>query len=76
MPVIGSVVEGEIDVTLETEDGYDTHTYAAGEALVATGEHADVVENVNDTEPAMVYLVFLGAPVGEPPSNPVEPPDC
>ena len=75
-PVIGSVVEGEIDVTFEAENGCVTRTYAAGEALVATGEHADVVENASDTEPAMAYLIFLGVPAGEPPSNPVEPPDC
>ena len=75
-PVIGSVVEGEIDVTFEAEDGCVTRTYAAGEALVATGEHADVVENASDTEPAMAYLVFLGVPAGEPPSKPVEPPCC
>lgn len=75
-PVIGSVVDGEIDVTFEAEDGCVTHTYAAGEALVATGEHADVVENASDTEPAMAYLIFLGVPAGEPPSNPVDPPDC
>ena len=75
-PVIGSVVEGEIDVTFETEDGCVTRTYSAGEALVATGEHPDVVENASDTEPAMAYLVFLGVPAGEPPSKPVEAPDC
>lgn len=76
MPVIGSVVEGEIDVTFEAEHGCVTRTYAAGEAFVATGEHADVVENASDTEPAMAYLVFLGVSAGEPPSNPIEPPDC
>lgn len=77
-PVIGSVVEGELDVTFETEDEDEcvTRTYAAGEALVATGEHADVVENASDTEPAMAYLVFIGIPEGESPSTPVEPPDC
>jgi|AntRauMinimDraft_4_1070384.scaffolds.fasta_scaffold01357_8 quercetin dioxygenase-like cupin family protein len=75
-PVIGSVVDGEIDVTFDTEDGCVTRTYAAGEALVATGEHPDVVENVSDTEPAMAYLVFLGVPAGESPSKPVEAPSC
>ena len=75
-PVIGSVVEGEIDVTFDTEDGCVTRTYAAGEALVATGEHPDVVENASDTEPAAAYLVFLGVPAGEPPSRPVEAPNC
>ena len=75
-PVIGSVVEGEIDVTFEDEDECVTRTYAAGEALVATGEHADVVENASDSEQAVAYLIFLGVPEGEPPSSPVEPPDC
>lgn len=75
-PVVGSVVEGEIDVTFDAEDGCVTRTYTAGEALVATGEHADVVENASDTEPAMAYLIFLGVPDGESPSSPVEPPDC
>lgn len=77
-PVIGSVVEGEIDVTFEDKDAGEciTRTYAAGEALVATGEHDDVVENASDTEPAVAYLIFLGVPAGEPPSNPVEPPNC
>lgn len=73
-PVIGSVVEGEIDVTFEND--CVTHTYAAGEALVATGEYADVVENASDSERAVAYLIFLGVPDGEPPSNSVEPPDC
>ncbi len=73
-PVVGSVVEGEIDVTFEVEDGCVTRTYAAGEALVATGEHPDVVENASDTEPATAYLVFFGVPAGEPPSTPAEPP--
>ena len=75
-PVIGSVVEGEIDVTFEDQGECVTRTYAAGEALVATGEHADVVENASDSERAVAYLVFLGVPDGEPPSSPVEPPDC
>lgn len=73
-PVIGSVVEGEISVTFEDE--CVSRTYAAGEALVATGEHTDVVENPSDSEQAMAYLIFLSIPDGEPPSNPVEPPDC
>ncbi len=73
-PVLGSVVEGEIDVTFEDE--CVPHTYAAGEALVATGRHADVVDNASDTERAVAYLVFLDVPDGEPPSTPVEPPDC
>lgn len=72
-PVVGSVVEGEIDVTFE---GCVTRTYAAGEALVATGTHTDVVENASDTDRAVAYLVFLDVPVGESPSRPVEPPDC
>lgn len=75
-PVIGSVIEGEIDVTFEAEGGCVTRTYAAGEALVATGEHADVVENASDSERAVAYLIFLGVPEGESPSSPVEPPNC
>lgn len=73
-PVIGNVVEGEIDVTFEDECA--THTYAAGEALVATGAHADIVGNASDTEQAVAYLIFLGVPDGESPSKSVEPPDC
>lgn len=73
-PVVGSVVEGEVAVTVE--NGCVARTYAAGEALVATGRHADVVENASDAERAVTYLVFLGVPDGEPPSNPAEPPDC
>ena len=75
-PVIGSVVEGEIAVTFEDDDECVTRTYGAGEALVATGDHADVVENRSGTEQAVAYLFFLGVPDGEPPSNPIEPPDC
>lgn len=73
-PVVGSVVDGEIAVTFEND--CVAHTYAAGEALVATGRHADVVENASDTERAVAYLVFLGVPDGEAPSTPAEPPDC
>ncbi|MFC4551197.1 MULTISPECIES: cupin domain-containing protein [Halorussus] len=73
-PAIAVVVEGEIDVTFG--DRCVTRTYTAGEAVVATGKHADIVENASDTQPAMAYIIFLGVPAGEPPSNPVEPPDC
>lgn len=73
-PALAIVVEGAVDVTFE--DKCVTRTYSAGEAVVATGEHADVVENASDTEPAMAYVIFLGVPAGEPPSRPVEPPDC
>lgn len=75
-PAIVSVVEGEADVTFNEEDGCVTRTYAAGEAFVATGRHADLVENASDTEPAMAYIIVLGVPAGEPPSTPVKPPDC
>lgn len=73
-PVVASVVDGEIAVTFEND--CVARTYAAGEALVATGRHADVVENASDTERAVAYLVFLGVPDGEAPSSPAEPPDC
>lgn len=73
-PAIAVVVEGEIDVTFEDE--CVTHTLAAGEALLATGQRADLVENASDTEEAMAYIIFLGVPDGEPPSEAVEPPDC
>lgn len=73
-PVIASVVEGEVAVT--HADGCVTRTYAAGEAAVVTGKSADEVANASDTEPAMAYVIFLGVPDGEPPSVPVEPPDC
>lgn len=76
MPVIGSVVEGEIDVAFEAEDGCVNRTYASGEAFVTTGRARRCRGNASDTEPAMAYLVFLGVPAGEPPSNPVEPPGC
>lgn len=65
-PALVSVVEDEIDVTFEDEDECVTRTYAAGEAFVATGEHADIVENACDTEPAMASLILLGVPAGEP----------
>lgn len=73
-PAIAVVVEGDIDVTFG--DGCVTRTYAAGEAVLVTGKHADLVENASDTEPASAYVVFLGVPDGEPPSIPVDPPDC
>ncbi|QLG60456.1 cupin domain-containing protein [Halorarum salinum] len=75
-PAIVSVVEGEADVTFAGEDGCVTRTYAAGEAFVATGNHADLVENASDAEPAMAYIIVLGVPDGEPPSASVDPPDC
>lgn len=73
-PAIASVVEGEVDVTFGRE--CVTRTYAAGEAVAVTGNHADLVENASGTEPAEAYIIFLGVPDGEPPSSPVEPPDC
>ncbi|WP_435176983.1 cupin domain-containing protein [Halorussus sp. AFM4] len=73
-PAIAVVVEGEVDVTFG--DGCVTRTYAAGEAAAVTGQHADLVANASDTEPATAYIVFLGVPAGEPPSRPVEPPGC
>jgi quercetin dioxygenase-like cupin family protein len=75
-PAIAVVVDGTITVTFKVEDGCVSNTYAAGEAVLATGEHADVVENASDTEPAMAYIVFLGVPEGEPPSKTAEPADC
>ncbi|WP_458209778.1 hypothetical protein [Haladaptatus sp. NG-SE-30] len=73
-PALLSVVEGEVDVGFE--EGCATQTYAAGEAILITGRGADIVENASDTEPAMTYVIFLGVPDGESPTNPVEPPDC
>lgn len=73
-PALVNVVEGEIDITFEGE--CVTRTYAAGEAFFATGKRADLVENASDTEQAMAYITFYGVPDGEPPSDPVEPPDC
>lgn len=73
-PALVTVVEGEVDVTFE--EGCVTRTYAAGEAVTVTGKHADLLENASDTEPATIYVIFLGVPDGEPPSSPVEPPDC
>lgn len=73
-PVIGVIVEGEVTVTFEND--CVPRTYAAGEAFVATGRHADLIENESDTERVVAYVIFLGVPDGEPPSRPVEPPDC
>lgn len=75
-PALVIVVEGEADITFDEEDECVTRTYGAGEAFVATGRHADLVENASETEPAMAYLIVLGVPDGEPPLTPVEPPDC
>lgn len=76
-PAIVNIVEGEVDVTFaDDEDECVTRTYAAGEAVIATGGHADLVDNASESEPAMAYIIFLGVPDGEPPSTPVEPPDC
>lgn len=76
-PALVNVVEGEVDITFEVDEGECvTRTYAAGEAGIATGRHADNVENASDTEPAMAYIIVFGVPAGEPPSTPVEPPDC
>jgi quercetin dioxygenase-like cupin family protein len=73
---IAVVLDGTITVTFKVEDGCVSNTYAAGEAVLATGKHADVVENASDTEPAMAYIIFLGVPEGELPSESVEPADC
>lgn len=73
-PVIVSVVEGEIDVVFEDE--CVRHSYAAGDAFVDTGGHAEVAENASAGEPAVVYAVFLGVPDGEPPTNWVEAREC
>ncbi len=73
-PAIVTVVEGEVDVSFE--EGCATRPYAAGEAVLVTGRGADRLENASDTEPAMAYVIFLGVSEGEPPSSPVEPPDC
>lgn len=73
-PAIAVIVEGEVDVTLE--DDCVSRTYGAGEAFVATGRRADLIENASDTEQAVAYVVFLGVPDGEQPTDHVEPPDC
>lgn len=73
-PALLTVVDGDVNVTFG--DGCVTRSYAAGEATVVTGRHADHIENASDTQPAMVYVIFLGVPDGEPPSSPVEAPDC
>lgn len=73
-PVIVSVVEGEIEVVFAQE--CVTHTYAAGEAFVDTGGHAEIATNTSDTEQAVAYALFLGVPDGESPTTWVEPQDC
>lgn len=75
-PVIGTVVEGAVDVTFGHGDGCVTRTYEAGEATVITGRGVDMVANASDTEPATGYVIFLGVPADEPPSSPAEPPGC
>lgn len=75
-PAIAVLVEGEVDVTFEDDNGCFTQTYEAGEAVMATGDRADLIENASDSEQAMGYVVFLGVSDGEPPSSSVEEPDC
>lgn len=74
--VLVSVVEGEIEFVFREEDGCVSNTYAAGEAFVDTGGHAEFAENTSDTDQAMAYAIFFSVPDGEPPTTHVEPQDC
>lgn len=73
-PVVVSVVEGEVDIVFS--DDCVTHTYAAGEAFIDTGNHDENATNPSDDEEAVLYAVFFGVPDGEPPLVSVEPADC
>lgn len=69
-----NVTEGEIEI----QDAHDceTRTYAAGEAFLDPARHVHHATNVSDTDPAVVYIAFLGVPDGEPATEFVEPEDC
>ncbi|MFC7098077.1 cupin domain-containing protein [Halobaculum marinum] len=73
-PVLVSVVEGTIDITIDED--CRTRTFGTGEAYLDTGTHAEVATNPSETDPAVLYAVFLGVPDGESPTNWVEPRDC
>ncbi|MBV0925681.1 hypothetical protein KTS45_15870 [Halomicroarcula limicola] len=73
-PVIANLVEGELDVVFSHT--CTTHTYAAGEAFVDPGGHAEIATNASDTQRAVAYVLFLSVPDGESPTTHVEPQDC
>lgn len=73
---IVSVVEGELRFVFREPEGCVSNTYAAGEAFVDTGGHAEFAENTSDTEQAIVYVMLFSVPEGESPTTHVEPQDC
>lgn len=67
---IGSVLEGEIEVTM----GHDCvpRPYAAGDAWIDPGH----VHKADSEDGALAYVTYLGVPDGEPVTEWVEPVDC
>ena len=71
---IVNIVEGELEVTWERD--CMPRTYEAGESFLDFGE-VHTADNLDDTEGARAYVIFLGIPDGEPATVWVEPPeDC
>ena len=67
---IVSMVEGEIEVTMEHD--CVPRTYAAGDAWIDPGH----VHKADSEDGAAAYVMFFGIPDGEPATEWVEPIDC